>query len=107
MHRGEAPGRPGRLLPAGLLAVVLTWLVLVPAALAQDEAPAPSAPELADRIPGAVWLLLPLLIVLAVVTAVSLASGDESTAALRRDGGVSRALAARQARDRTDPPSST
>ena len=99
--------RLGRLVPAALLTVVLTWTVLVPGSTAQEEAPAPrSVPELADRIPGAAWLLLPLVVVLALVTAVSLASGDESTVALRRDGGVSRALAARQARHRTEPPPS-
>jgi len=48
--------------------------------------------DLTGNLPAAVWLLIPLVIILAVLTALALGSLAEPRASGRRVGGVTRAL---------------
>jgi lipopolysaccharide export LptBFGC system permease protein LptF len=53
--------------------------------------------DLVGNLPGAVYLLIPLALVLALLTAVALGPGDESETTARRAGGISRALSRHEA----------
>ena len=48
--------------------------------------------DLTGNLPGVVWLLIPVALVLALVTSLALGSGAEPPRQASRTGGVSRAL---------------
>jgi hypothetical protein len=60
--------------------------------------------DLAGNLPWAVYLLIPLALVLAVLTALVLGASGEAATAHRRAGGVSRALRRTSAGVSSDPP---
>jgi hypothetical protein len=67
-------------------------------------APDPSkVGDLAGNLPFAVYLLIPLALALAVVTALVLGASGEAATAHRRAGGVSRALRRSTADPRDEP----
>ena len=88
--------------------VVAAVVVAAATAAGAQETPAPSggAGDLTGNLPAGVWLLLVLVVVLAVLTALALTAGEEPGGARRRQGGVSRALAQRDAEAPPEPPPS-
>jgi hypothetical protein len=80
----------GRCAPAALFVVVAAVVGTAGPAGAQE---ASSGADLTGGIDAVVWLLVPLVLLLAVVTALALAAPADDTAGSVRSGGVSRALA--------------
>jgi len=83
-------------------AVIVAWSVgvasvaSITAAAAQSGDPSKSG-DLSGNLPATIYLLIPLAIVLALVTAVALGDRGEPEASERRAGGVTRALGRRGA----------
>ena len=76
---------------APALLVVMVALVLAAGPAGAQEGS--SGADLTGGIDPVVWLLVPLALVLAVLTALALAAPADETAGSNRTGGVSRALA--------------
>jgi hypothetical protein len=119
MHGGtEANARPprhprdrdrsGRRLPRVAVfasAALLAFLATISPARAQSEQGDPSkVGDLVGNLPLVVYLLLPLALVLALVTAIALGPRGERDVNATREGGVSRALSRRQAAANRPPP---
>jgi hypothetical protein len=73
-------------------ATLFAFLAMVAPAAAQDGDPS-KVGDLTGNLPLAVYLLIPLALVLAVLTAVALGPRGDPATSVRRSGGVARALA--------------
>jgi hypothetical protein len=76
---------------ASALLVVMAALVLAAGPAGAQEGS--SGADLTGGIDPVVWLLVPLTLLMAVVTALALAAPADETSGSNRSGGVSRALA--------------
>ena len=86
--RGRGGG--GRCAPALLGAMAALLLAAGPAGAQEGSS---SGADLTGGIDPVVWLLVPLVLVVAVLTALALAAPADETSGSNRSGGVSRALA--------------
>jgi hypothetical protein len=78
-----------RCAPAALFVAVAAVVTAGPAGAQEGS----SGADLTGGIDPVVWLLVPLALLLAVVTALALSAPADDTAGSNRTGGVSRALA--------------
>jgi hypothetical protein len=86
----------GRLIRALLFSAALL-VAMAHTAFAQDASPAASeGPDVFGNFPGAVFLLVPIVIGGALYVSRRLGPQDDEAAAPRREGAVSRALAGRR-----------
>jgi hypothetical protein len=119
MHGGaEASARPPRhprdrdrsgrrLRPVAVIASAALFglLATIPPAHAQSEQGDPSkVGDLVGNLPLAVYLLIPLALALALLTAVALGPSGERDVNAQRAGGVSRALSRRETAANRPPP---
>jgi len=75
---------------------LVVFLASIDHAAAQDNGDSSKVGDLTGNLPLAVYLLIPLALVLAVVTAIALGSAGDPESTTRRAGGVTRALAQRE-----------
>jgi hypothetical protein len=82
-------------------ATLVVFLTTFSPAVAQDEGDPSKVGDLTGNLPLAVYLLIPLAIVLALLTAVVLGPRGDPTATVRRAGGVTRVLTEREDSERS------
>lgn len=95
-QRGETRVAGPRLVWS-LAVMVVVFVATTGAAAAQDGSDPSKVGDLTGNLPLAVYLLIPLALVLALLTAVVLGPRGDPAAEVRRTGGVSRVLSEREA----------
>ncbi|MGH9026414.1 MAG: hypothetical protein ACRDWD_09925 [Acidimicrobiia bacterium] len=94
-QRGESRVAVPRLL-CFMAVMLLVFVSTIGVAAAQDEGDPSKVGDLTGNLPLAVYLLIPLALVLALLTAVALGPRGDPAASLRRTGGVARVLTERE-----------
>ena len=82
-------------------ATLVVFVTTFSPAAAQDEGDPSKVGDLTGNLPFAVYLLIPLAIVLALLIAVVLGPRGDPTGAVRRAGGVTRVLTEREDSERS------
>jgi hypothetical protein len=75
---------------------LVVFISTIGAAAAQDSGDSSKVGDLTSNLPLAVYLLIPLALVLALLTAVVLGPRGDPAASSRRAGGVTRVLSERE-----------